>query len=381
MRKTFGLREYCLASLSVWLTCQASLRSAENISPVVDVFVGGQEGFPTYRIPAIIKSGKGNLLAFAEGRASRGDHSRNKLVLKRSADQGHTWEKLQIIDDAGQECLNNPTAVLDRDSGKIILMYQRYPIAFDEKNVVEGLNGDRICRTFVMESSDEGQMWSKPQEITATVKRPTGATSLASGPGIGIQLMWGFHSGRILIPFNQGPPGHWQVYAAFSDDHGKTWHYGDLAPEDQYTGANEVQMVELADGQVLLNARNQAGSHQRRVAYSHDGGQTWSTLADEPLLIEPKCQASLIRHSLDADPHHDVLIFSNPASTQARTNGTIRLSVDEGKTWKSSRVLYPRSFAYSCLVSLDSSTVGCLFERDGYSKISFQTMTLDWINH
>ena len=181
------------------------------------------------------------------------------------------------------------------------------------------------------------------------------------------------------MPFNQGPYGAWQVYAAFSDDRGETWRYGDTAPEGTKGFANEVQFVELSDGSVMLNARNQGGDKLRKIAMSRDGGETWSATRNDLALIEPVCQASILRHPGSNDPSNDVFLFSNPGTQNARTNGTIRLSRDEGKTWSVSRVLYPGSFAYSCLTSLPDGSVGCLFERDGYKKMSFVRFTLDWI--
>ena len=116
-----------------------------------------------------------------------------------------------------------------------------------------------------------------------------------------------------------------------------------------------------------------------KIAISTDGGATWSVTRNDPLLIEPACQASLLRHPGNGDPSKEVFLFSNPGTQSARTNGTIRLSRDEGKTWPVSRVLYPDSFAYSCLASLPDGSIGCLFERDGYKRTSFARITLDWV--
>jgi sialidase-1 len=348
--------------------------------PLVDVFTNGQEGYPVFRIPALITTRRGTLLAFAEGRVHLRDHAENDIVLKRSSDGGRTWNPLQIIHEDGSNSLGNPTVVVIRETGRVLLMYQRYAKGFDEHKAEPGLDGPRICRTFTQHSDDDGATWSKPVEVTAQVKRPTEVTSTATGPGIGIQLARGKHTGRILMPFNQGPYGRWKVYAAFSDDGGQSWRYGDTAPESAAGYANEVQFIELNDGSVMLNARNQGGGlKQRKISVSRNGGQTWSTTQHDATLIEPVCQASLLRHPENSDPAKDVFLFSNPATQTGRTNGTIRLSRDEGKTWPSSRVLYAGGFAYSCLASLPDGAVGCLFERDGYKTISFARFTVDWI--
>ena len=343
-----------------------------------DVFTAGQDGYPAYRIPALLATRNGTLLAFAESRAHLRDHAENDIVLKRSLDRGTTWGPLQVVAEDGTNALNNPTAVQLQPTARILLFYQRYAKGFDEHRAEPGLSGPRICRTFVIHSDDDGKTWVDARDITASVKRPDEVTSTASGPGIGIQLQRGPRSGRILIPFNQGPYGRWKVYATFSDDGGDTWRYGETAPDPSPGFANEVQFVELPDGAVMLNARNQAGPKARKVGISHDGGETWTALHAEPALPEPACQASILRHALS--PTQDAFIFSNPASVYQRTNGTIRLSRDEGKTWSTGRVLYPGSFAYSCLASLPDGSVGCLFERDGYTNITFARFSVDWVS-
>lgn len=376
MRRTLLSRGWpLLVSLLLTLTRAAGLAAPQW----QDVFVGGQGGYPAYRIPAIVATQRGTLLAFAEGRASLSDHAENDLVLRRSFDRGETWTPRAVVAEDSTNALNNPTAVVLRETGRILLMYQRYVKGFDEHKAEPGLDGPRVCRTFLTQSDDDGAHWSKPRELTASVKRPELVTSTATGPGIGIQLRRGPHAGRLLMPFNQGPYGHWKVYAAISDDRGETWRYGDTAEDTGQGYANEAQLAELPDGSVLLNARNQAGLKVRKTAHSRDGGESWSRLQEDARLIEPQCQASLLSHPGAGDPGGEVLLFCNPASTTARTNGTVRLSRDQGQTWPIARQLYPGSFAYSCLVSLPDGSIGCLFERDRTSRITFARFTLRWI--
>ncbi|MCE9548714.1 MAG: glycoside hydrolase, partial [Planctomycetia bacterium] len=326
---------------------------------------------------------KGTLLAMAEGRARLKDIAENDLVLKRSTDGGRTWGPLIVVAEDGDNSLNNPLLVVVRPSGRILLMYQRYPAHTGEAKVVAGLDGNKICRTLLQQSDDDGLTWSAPREITASVKRPTKVTSVASGPGIGIQLQRGEHRGRIVMPFNQGPTGDWRVYAVLSDDGGKTWRYGDIAPEDGRGHANEVQMVELADGSIRLNARAEPKAGRRKTAVSRDGGQTWSKLESVDELIDPRCMGSTIRYGELPEKavagERSRLLFSNPADAQHRLRGTVRLSYDEGRTWPVARVLEPGSFAYSCLASLPDGTIGCLYEGDNYRKIIFARFTLDWL--
>ena len=120
--------------------------------------------------------------------------------------------------------LNNPTAVVS-ESGRIFLMYQRIPAHLKEhsKETATGFGGKNIYRTFLVTSADDGATWSAPLDVTRGTKHETGATTVASGPGIGIQLTRGAHKGRLVMPFNEGPYGRWNNYAAFSDDDGATW--------------------------------------------------------------------------------------------------------------------------------------------------------------
>ena len=227
-----------------------------------------------------------------------------------------------------------------------------------------------------MYSDDDGMSWSPPRDITTSIKYPD-ARSLSSGPGIGIQVRRGEHKGRILMPFNtrNRPDFHTEVYAAFSDDCGESWSCGATAPEGSEGWGNEVQLVELADGSVMLNCRSHEGNHRRKVSVSRDGGEAWSPLQDDETLIEPRCMGSIIRYS-------DRILFSNPASLSERVNGTVRMSIDEGKTWDVSRTICPGRFAYSCLTVLPDGSAACLYETgedSPYEKIVLARFSLEWL--
>jgi sialidase-1 len=344
----------------------------------VPVFQAGEDGFPAYRIPSLVVTAKGSVLAFAEGRANGSDHARNKIVLKRSTDGGRNWGKLHVVAEDGDNSLNNPCAIA-LPAGRVLLVYQRYPKSLDEHNTMDGVAGDQTSLSFLTVSDDDGATWGTPVDITAQVKRPKGVTSHCSGPGIGAQLTRGEHKGRIMVPFNQGPYGKWEVYAAWSDDQGQTWKYGDVAPGGQSHRPNEVQFVELSDGRVMLNARGMAGEHFRKTAVSADGGQTWSALADDRNLLEPRCMASIIRASFPDGGSSGLILYSGPNSQNRRAAGTIRGSDDDGQTWKLSRELVPGVFGYSCLALLPDGSVGCLYESEISRKINFVRFTLAWL--
>jgi len=332
------------------------------------VFMKRLDGYRNYRIPALVCTSTGTLLAFCEGRQSLLDQSENDIVLKRSLDNGKTWDSLKVVVEDGANSLNNPQVVV-RNDGRVILHYQRYTVGFGEKEAMPGLEGEHICRVFQVYSVDDGKTWSAPEDVTRQVKRPE-ATSIASGPGIGIELKNSKFRGRLVMPYNQGPWGKWSAYCVYSDDGGSTWIKGELTPlKPKSKGwANEIQIAELPDGRLIMNARSQIGNHKRKIAYSEDGGRTWSPLTDHKDLMDPMCQGSMLCASIDGMP---VLIYCGPKNRSRRIKGTIYVSKDGGTTWPIRKTVYKEGFAYSCMTQLPNGNIGLLFEKDGYETISF----------
>ncbi len=353
-----------------------------------DVFTSGSEGYASIRIPAVLVTKKGTVLAFAEGRKRATDQAENDIVSKRSTDGGRTWGALHLLHDDGANSLNNPTALQDSGSGRIFLLYQRIPAGMNEwgKGTATGLDGPNIYRNLLLTSDDDGETWNEPRDITATTKRPERATTIASGPGIGIQLTRGARKGRLLFPFNEGPVRQWQNFAVYSDDAGATWSYGAdvpgaLVPDGkggEHSQLNEVQMVELSDGSVRLDSRQFAGAKVRRTALSKDGGTTWSPVAELPELRDPSCMAGVLRYSFGDAAGLGRLLHTGPDSTR-RDHGTLYLSTDDGATWPVKRELWPGGFAYSVPTRFADGTIGVLFEADDYRRILFARLPLAWI--
>lgn len=350
------------------LTLASPLRAVEQ----TDVFVSGQEGYHTYRIPAVIRAKDGALLAFCEGRKSAGGDSGNiDLLLKRSTDGGRTWGAQQVIwDDEANTC-GNPCPVLDEATGTLWLLLTHNLGTDHEKEIVAHTSkGTRTV--WIASSADHGMTWTKPVEITSSTKKPEW-TWYATGPGIGIQIKEGAHKGRLVIPCDHNyddpddPKKHQTgSHAIYSDDHGKTWQLGaPIRPK-----ANECQVAELFDGRgtLLMNMRSNTGHNLRTQATSTDGGATWSAAEDARALIEPVCQGSILRH--DAAK---LLLFSNPAA-KTRVSLTVRASADNAQTWRDVAVLHEGPAAYSCLVAIGANEAGCLYERGekrAYEKITF----------
>lgn len=342
----------------------------------VEVYAAGEGGYHTYRIPSVIVTPKGTLLAFAEGRqGSAADSGNIDLVLRRSENGGVSWSPTRVLVDNGPNSASNPCPVIDRNTGTIWLLSTRNLATDRESDIIAGTS-QATPTVWVMSSRDDGVMWSTPVEITASVK-PAGWTWYATGPGIGIQTT----SGRLVIPANHAehPGGTHRSHVFFSDDGGKTWTLGGSADP----GTNESQVVELADGRLMLNMRNHPPKpvNFRMVATSRDGGRTLSAAHPDETLIEPPAQASILRYSTAGPQDRNRLLFSNAASSR-RERLTVRVSYDEGATWPVARAVYDGPSAYSTLTRLPDRSIGVLFERGDkspYEKITFARFTLDWL--
>jgi sialidase-1 len=342
-----------------------------------DLFVCGSGEYHTYRIPSLLVTQAGTVLAFCEGRRNgQGDHGDIDLLVMRSEDNGRSWSGPQVIWDDGPNTCGNPCPVQDRDTGTIWL-----PANWNRPGGISEEYFDAYDTRYVhmISSDDDGRTWSAPRDITVDVK-PDNWGWYATGPGTGIQLRQGPHAGRLLIPCDHtridgntpAPFGDTDYahmifsHAIYSDDHGATWHAGEPTPA---AGVEECQAVEMDDGRVMLNMRySNFDPPCRGVTISDDGGQTWGPVQPDAALIATPCQASLIRSP--AGP----LLFSNPASLTERECMVVRLSDDEGATWPVARQLYDGPCAYSCLAVLADGRIACLYERGEttpYEKITF----------
>lgn len=340
----------------------------------VDLFTSGAEGYHTYRIPALVATARGTLLAFVEGRRNgRGDAGDIDVLVRRSVDGGMTWGPMIRVADDGVNTIGNPCPIPGRASDTVWL-----PLT---GNVGEDKQAEIMASTsrgpravYLCRSDDGGATWSAPNRISDQVREPNW-TWYATGPGNGIQL----RSGRLVVPCDHAVAGSKTMYShvILSDDSGATWRIGGTVGPD----TDECQVVELGDGTLLINMRSYAGKNRRAVARSTDGGLTWSEVTLDPLLIEPVCQASLIALPARMDQSKPPLVFSNPASLR-REKLTIRMSDDEGATWSSARVLQAGPAAYSSLAPLPDGSIGCLYERgerSPYETVRFARFTPDWV--
>ncbi|MDX1980147.1 MAG: sialidase family protein [Bryobacteraceae bacterium] len=353
------------ASLIAALMFLPSALAAVAPPAQTELFESGTGGYHTYRIPALIATPKGTLLAFCEGRKnSRSDSGDIDLLVRRSTDGGRTWSAQTVVADFGEDTIGNPAPVVDRRTGTVWLLLTSNKGHEHLKEIVAGTAGG--TRTvWVSRSSDDGIHWSAPVEITRDVKRP-GWTWYATGPGNGIQLK----SGRLVIACDHYAAGSEarHSHVIYSDDGGASWKIGGVAG----INTNESAVAEISGGRLLLNMRSLHGKNRRAIAESRDGGLSWSDVKLDEALIEPVCQASLIQGGGKR------LLFSNPASTK-RERMTVKLSRDEGRTWNQGVVVHAGPAAYSSLAMIGKRTAGLLYERGektAYERITFATIRL-----
>ncbi len=353
------------------------------------VFRAGEAGYHTFRIPALLPTEGGALLAFSEGRRlGRGDSGAIDLVLKRSTDSGLTWSEVQVIWSDGANTCGNPCPVVDSRTGRILLP-MTWNSGEDHGRALHRGTGTGTRRVFLAYSDDEGKTWSMAREFTGQAKRKDWWW-YATGPGVAIQIRDGEHAGRIVVPANHTSEADgYAAHAILSDDGGENWRMSSvIAP-----ACNESQVVELTGGRLMMNSRNQSFNNEERtgyraIAFSSDGGETWTPPKPDAHLGDPQVQASLIRYSWPGEDGPGRLLFSNPAPPVSRERGqrirmTVRSSLDDGQTWPTERLIHEGPAAYSSLARLPDDSVGLLYEagaKGPYEAIQLARFSADWLD-
>ncbi len=380
-----------LVAIGCLLTAQFAYAEAPLLSKV-DVFPPGMNEIALYRIPGVVVTPKGTVLAYCEARRnSKSDWGEIEIHLRRSTDVGKSWQPSAHVAHHGdrlegnphkpdggthEQTVNNAVAIVDHKTGAIELLYCV-----------------NYARCFSMRSVDDGLSWSAPIEITDAFepfRKQYDWKVIATGPGHGVQLA----SGRLVVPIwlAYGKVGDHSPSAAatiFSDDHGRTWQAGEIAVpnEGEYGNPNETMITTLSDGRVMLVSRSVSKRNRKLITTSDDGATHWSKPVFHESLWEPICMASIVSHPFAPG----TLIFSNPHSLSrnedsteipagrgVRRNLSIKLSRDDGATWSVNKTLEAGKSAYSDLAVLPDGTVLCLYESD--QTIVAARFNLAWVN-
>jgi len=376
------------------------------------LFTSGQGGYAQYRIPALIVTAQGSLLATCEARSRReSDWSQTDLLFRRSDDQGKTWSAPAKLVSAPADLARNPVA-LTQKVGRPEERTLHNPVLISGRDgTLHLIFGAEYNRAFYSRSRDDGRTFDPPREITSafeTFRKEYDWKVIATGPGHGLQLSAGRPdrtnslAGRLVVPvwLSTGTGGHGHrpsaIATIFSDDQGATWKPGALIANDPEPLVNpsEATLAELGDGQVMLNIRSESPAHRRAVAFSPDGATGWTQATFVEALFEPICEASLLRVPGNPREGAATLLFANPdsqptetnstASATARRNLTLKLSADDGRTWPVQRVLDPGPSGYSDLAASPDGPLWCLYESSPGNSLSYAALTLvrfdlDWV--
>lgn len=390
-----------LPATLVILLLASGIAAASPLLEKAILFEEGKDGFASYRIPGIIVTAKGSVLAYCEARKySSEDWGEIEIHLRRSTDGGRTWSPAKQVAHLGPrtvsrnpngrrpkqpqsepdgQTVNNPVAIAGRDGTVHFLYCIEYQ------------------RAFYMRSVDDGITWSKAVEITSAFDQYRSELDwqvIATGPGHAIQL----RTGRLVAPFwmkttNQQAKLKGGIGVIYSDDDGKIWRRGDIA----LGGGTEPNIAELADGRVLVTVRNSDPRHRRKVAYSGDGATGWSHPEFVEELLEPGCMAGMVSHPGTGEAKKPLLLFSNPHTAKQdhkdRVNVSIHASEDGGRTWPVSKLLQPGPSAYSDLAVLPDGMILCFYESGtseaalkhnrpwAYSDITLARFNLEWLTN
>ena len=357
----------------------AAARAAEPFLEKQNLFVVGDDpAYDVYHILGIVVTARGSVLAWCEARRGGGDWSDIAILLRRSTDDGRTWSPARSIVKVADPKPKNPFALAVKGVNPDHVTYNNPVLIADRDGSVHMLFCLEYMRVFYQRSRDDGLTWSEPVEITsafAAFTRHYDWKVLATGPNHGIQL----RTGRLVVPVwlstGTGGNAHRPSVTATitSDDGGETWQAGEIAVPNtsEWINPNETVAVELSDGRVMLNVRNESKAHRRIVTTSRDGATGWSTPRFDEALLEPICMAGLVRYDHDG---RSLLLFSNPhnleggrestpepGKSRARKNVSVKVSRDEGGTWPVNKLLEDGPSAYSDIAVTPAGTILCFY--------------------
>ncbi|MEO1995013.1 MAG: exo-alpha-sialidase [Planctomycetaceae bacterium] len=342
------------------------------------------DGVHTYRIAALATSAKGTLLCAYDMRRRKGRDLQEDIDigLMRSTDGGRTWDPQRVIMDMGTQGghpqhlngVSDPGLIVDPATGQIWcfavwMVGKEGKHQWDKDGSEKGWEVGKSAQFLMVSSTDDGQTWSKPQNMTRRWKQKDWIL-YAPSPQQGIALS----DGTLVMP-TQGRDendGHFSNLLV-STDHGKSWTVSAKAS----IGNTECQAVQLGNGSIMLNSRSESPTKFRTVNITRDLGQTWTAHpTSRKTLIEPNCNGSTYRFDYkDNGQKRHVLLFANPYSQARRDQHSIRTSFDDGMTWPRRLLLDIGGGAgYPSLSRAGSDHMGIVYEGSG-AKLVYQRLS------
>lgn len=342
----------------------------------------GDDGAAAFRIPGLVTTNKGTLLGVYDVRynSSVDLQEHIDIGLSRSIDGGKTWEKMRLPLafgeygglPAAQNGVGDPSILVDTKTNTIWIVAAWTHGMGNQRawwSSQQGMDVNHTAQLVLVKSTDDGKTWSEPINITEQVKHPEWYF-LLQGPGRGITM----EDGTLVFPIQYiGKDRIPNAGIMYSKDRGETWTIHNHAR----TNTTEAQVAEVVPGTLMLNMRDNRGG-SRAVYTTSDLGMTWKEHeSSRTALPEPVCMASLISvKAADNVLGKDILIFSNPNTTNARKNITIKISLDGGNTWAHQLLLDEgENWGYSCLTMVDKETIGILYESS-VAHMTFQCIKL-----